>query len=129
MFWVALSALIMSLTGEGDDTFLVRAFLDRASEAVTEHVQDATRQRQALEIIERASKSFHQHRERAGRIGECIEKADRNYAASAADYERCLSDLMPAWDAAAEALITTSNDFRRVLTPAELAAVRHDAER
>lgn len=129
MFWVALSALIMSLTGEGDDTFVVRRFLDRAREAVTDHVHDPVRQKQALETLDRTSKAFRQHRQRAAKVSACIEQADRKYAASAADYERCLADVAPAWDAAAEELITLSNDFRRVLTPAELAAVRHDAEK
>jgi hypothetical protein len=129
MFWVALSALIMSLTGEGDDTFVVRAFLDRAREAVSEHVYDLTRRRQALETLDRASKAFRQHRKRAGKISQCIEQADREYAASAEDYQRCLADVGPAWDEAADQLITLSNDFRRVLTPAELAAIRHDAEK
>jgi hypothetical protein len=129
MFWIALSAFIMTLTGEGDDTFVIRTFLDRAREAVAEHVHDAARQRQALEALERTSKAFRQHRERTGKISECIEQADRNYAASAADYQRCLSDVEPAWNAAAERLITLSNEFRGTLTPAELAAIRHDAEK
>ena len=128
MFWVALSAFIMSLTGEGDDTFVIRSFLERTREAVSEHVHDAARQRQALETLERTSKAFRRHRARAGKVSDCIEQADRRYGASAADYERCLGDVAPAWDAAAEELITLSNDFRRELTPAELAAVRHDAE-
>jgi hypothetical protein len=129
MFWVALSAFIMSLTGEGDDTFVIRTFLERAREAVSEHVHDLVRQRQALETLERTSKAFRQHRQRAGKISQCIEQADRKYDASAEDYQRCLSDVAPAWDAAAEQLITLSNDFRRVLTPVELAAIRHDAEK
>jgi len=128
MFWVALSAFIMTLTGEGDDTFVIRRFLDRAREAVSEHVHDSARQKQALETLARTSKAFAQHRARTGRVSACIEQADRKYAASAADYQRCLSDLAPAWDAATEELITLSHDFRRALTPAELAAVRHDAE-
>jgi hypothetical protein len=129
MFWVALSAFIMSLTGEGDDTFVIRSFLERTREAVSEHVHDAARQHQALETLERTSKAFRQHRKRTDKISECIEQADRKYAASAADYQRCLSDVAPAWDAAADALIILSNDFRRELTPAELAAIRHDAEK
>jgi hypothetical protein len=128
MFWIALSALIMSLTGEGDDTFVVRAFLERAREAVSEHVHDPVRQRQALETLGRTSQAFARHRRRTGKVSECIEQADRKYAATAVDYERCLSDVAPAWDAAAEELITLSDDFRRALTPAELAAVRRDAE-
>jgi len=128
MFWVALSAFIMTLTGEGDDTFVLRRFLDRTREAVSEQVHDAVRKQQALEALERLSKAFHQHRLRTGKISACIERADRSYRASAADYQRCLSDVEPAWDAAAEQLITLSDDFRHALTPAELAAVRHDAE-
>lgn len=128
MFWVALSAFIMTLTGEGDDTFLLRRFLDRTREAVGEHVHDAGRRRQALEALERASKAFHQHRVRTGKISACIEQADRKYAASAADYQRCLEDVGQAWDTAAEQLIPLSNDFRRALTPAELAAIRRDTE-
>ena len=119
----------MSLTGEGDDTFVVRTFLERAREAVSEHVHDAARQRQALDTLERTSKAFRHHRQRTGKISECIERADRKYAASAEDYQRCLDDVAPAWDAAAETLITLSNDFRKALTPAELAAIRHDAEK
>jgi hypothetical protein len=129
MFWIALSALIMSLTGEGDDTYFVRTFFDRARDSVSEHVHDAARQRAALATLERTSKAFGQHRKRTGQVSECIEQADRRYAASAEDYQRCLSDVTPAWDAAAEELITLSHDFRRVLTPAELAAVRRDAEK
>jgi len=129
MFWVALSAFIMSLTGEGDDTFVVRAFLARAREAVTEQVHDAARQRQALQALDRTSKAFARHRERTAKISECIERADRNFAASAADYQACLVDVAPAWDAASEQLITLSNEFRRALTPAELAAIRSEAEK
>jgi len=129
MFWIALSAFIMTLTGEGDDTFVVRRFLDRAREAVSEHVQDAARQRQALDALERTSKAFREHRTRTAKISQCIEQADRKFAASAADYQRCLTDVAPAWDAAAEELIALSKDFRRALTPAELAAIRHDAEK
>jgi len=128
MFWIALSAFIMTLTGEGDDTFALRRFLDRASDAVNEQVQDAGRKRQALDALDRTSKAFRRHRERTAKISECIERADREYAASAEDYQRCLTDVGPAWDAAAEQLITLTNDFRRALTPAELAAVRRAAE-
>lgn len=128
MFWVALSAFIMSLTGEGDDTFAIRRFLDRARASVSEHVHDRARQLQALETLDRASKAFAEHRARTGQVSKCIEQADRKYSASADDYRRCLSDVAPAWDAAGEQLIQLSHDFRKVLTPAELAAVRHDAE-
>jgi hypothetical protein len=129
MFWVALSAFIMSLTGEGDDTFVIRTFLARAREAVVEQVHDAARQRRAIEALDRTSQAFARHRERTGKISDCIERADRKYAASAADYQACLVDVAPAWDAASEQLLALSNDFRRALTPAELAAIRREAEK
>jgi hypothetical protein len=129
MFWIALSALIMSFTGEGDDTFVIRAFFERAQEAVSEHVRDPARQRAALSTLDRASQAFAAHRTRTGRVSECIEQADRKYAASPEDYQRCLGDVAPAWDAAAEQLISLSHDFRRALTPPELAAVRRAAEK
>ncbi len=118
----------MSLTGEGDDTFAIRAFLERARESVSEHVHDPVRQRQALETLARTSKAFAQHRMRTGKISECIEQADRKYSASAADYQRCLSDVAPSWDAAAEQLIKLSDSFAHTLTPGELTAVQHDTE-
>ena len=34
MFWVALSVLIMNLTGSGDDTFVIRKFFARLREAL-----------------------------------------------------------------------------------------------
>jgi len=129
MFWIALSAFIMTLTGEGDDTFVVRRFLDRARDAVSEHVHDAARKHDALAALERTAQAFRKHRVRTAEISQCIERADRKFAATAEDYQRCLSDVTPAWDAAAEDLITLSNEFRRALTPAELAAIRHDAEK
>jgi hypothetical protein len=129
MFWIALSAFIMSLTGEGDDTFAIRAYLERVRESVSEHIHDPARQRQALETLERMSNSFAQHRKRTGKISECIEQADRKYAASAEDYQRCVSDVVPAWHAAAEELIAHSDEFGRALTPAELAALQHDTEK
>jgi hypothetical protein len=128
MFWIALSALIMSLTGEGDDTYFVRTFFDRARDSVSEHVHDAVRKQAALDTLASTSKAFAEHRKRTGKVSECIEQADRRYAASIEDYQRCLGDVTPAWDAAAEELITLSHDFRRALTPAELAAIRRDAE-
>ena len=61
MFWVALSAFIMSLTGEGDDTFVIRTFLERARESVSEHVHDLVRQRQALETLERTQPALYRN--------------------------------------------------------------------
>jgi hypothetical protein len=63
-----------------------------------------------------------------GKISACVEKADRDYAATEADYERCLTDIGPAWDTAADDLIELERVFRSSLTPSEHIAVRHAAE-
>jgi hypothetical protein len=128
MFWIALSLLIMSLTGEGDDTYAFRKILERARDAVQEEVSDPTRKRAALATLDRATHDFRKHRIRVGKISACVEKADRDYAATEADYERCLTDIGPAWDTAADDLIELERVFRSSLTPSEHIAVRHAAE-
>ena len=128
MFWIALAVLIMTLTGEGDDTYAFRKVLERGREAVEENVVDPQRQKTAIEAIDRATSAFSKHRRRVGAISECVERADRNYGATQAEYERCLADLGPAWDAAGEDLIRLESVFRSALSPEELAAVRRAAE-
>jgi hypothetical protein len=127
MFWVALSVLIMSLTGEGDDTYAFRMILEQGREAVEEQVRDGARKQAAIQVLDRAAQAFQKHRQRTSVISACVERADRNYAASAAEYQRCLADLGPAWDAAGEDLIDVESAFRSSLSAEELAAVRNAA--
>jgi len=47
---------------------------------------------------------------------------------SRAEYEGCLVDVAPAWDAAAEDLIVVDQKLHEQVTPAELAAIRRAAE-
>jgi hypothetical protein len=129
MFWIALSALIMSLTGAGDDTFAIRKFLERMKAAVATQVSDPGRQHAALATLERTSKAFTQHRERVGKISACIEQSDRVHAATAADYEACLADVTRTWDDAAEQLVILDRAFRAALTPVEIEAVRQAAKK
>lgn len=128
MFWIALSALIMTLTGAGDDTYVIRQFIEHARESVAAHVEDEARKRAATATLDDASRAFEKHRLRVGKISECIAKLDRSYAATQADYERCLTDLAPAWDAAAEALIGLDARLREALAPPELAAILRDTD-
>lgn len=128
MFWIALSLLIMSLTGEGDDTYAFRKMLERARDAVEEKVPDPTRRKAAVQAIDRASNAFTEHRQRLDVISKCIERADRKYVVTEAEYERCLTDLGPSWDAAGEHLIELERTFRAPLTKQELAAIRRAAE-
>jgi hypothetical protein len=127
VFWIALSAFIMSLTGSGDDTFLIRKFLERTRDGVEEEVRDAGRRQKALKTVDRLEMAFARHRKRVGRIAECVEKADRKYAVTAADYDRCRTDAKAAWDAAAKDLTVLDRELRSTLTPAELEAVRRRA--
>ncbi len=128
MFWIALSALIMSLTGEGDDTYAFRKILERGREAIEEKVRDAERRKAAVEAVDRATVDFQKHRARAGKISACLERADRKYDVTEAEYERCLADVGPAWDAAAEDLIELERVFRTTLTQNELVAIRQAVE-
>jgi hypothetical protein len=127
MFWVALSVLIMSLTGEGDDTYAFRMILEQGREAVEERVRDGARKQAALGVLDRAAQDFQKHRKRTSAISACVERADRSYTATEAEYQRCLADLGPTWDAAGEDLIAVERDFRAALSPEELAAVRNRA--
>ncbi|HEX6764355.1 MAG TPA: hypothetical protein VF103_02730 [Polyangiaceae bacterium] len=128
MFWIALSLLIMSLTGEGDDTFAFRKVLERGRDAVEEKVPDPARRKAAVTAIDRATDDFSKHRKRVGKISACVEKTDRKYVVTEAEYERCLADLGPAWDAAGEDLIELERVFRASLTEGEIVAVRRAAE-
>jgi len=128
MFWIALSALIMSLTGAGDDTFVIRKFIANARESVEARVQDEARRRAATTTLDDASVAFEKHRRRVGKISDCVAKLDRSYGATETAYERCLTDLGPAWDAAADDLIGLDARLRGELSPSELAAIMRDTD-
>ena len=128
MFWIALSALIMTLTGAGDDTYVIRKFIAHAHESVAAHVHDEGRKRAATATLGDASRAFEKHRLRVGKISDCVAKLDRSYAATQPDYERCLTDLAPAWDSAAEELIVLDARLRDALAPPELAEIMRDTE-
>lgn len=128
MFWIALSALIMSLTGTGDDTYVIRRFIERARETVNVHVAEEARRRAAVETLDRTARAFEKHRQRVGRISACVERLDRTYTVTRAEYERCLTDVEPAWETAGEELIALEAELRSEVTPAELAAIRRDAD-
>jgi hypothetical protein len=129
MFWIALSLLIMNLTGQGDDTYAFRMMLERARDAVEDEVTDAARRKAAEQAIDQASNSFTKHRARFQKITDCMEKADARYDAKRADYDQCLADVGPAWDSGSNELIDFDRAFRAALTPSELVRVRRAAEK
>jgi len=128
MFWIALSALIMSLTGTGDDTYAIRKFIEHARDTVNARVADEARRQAAVATLDRTERAFEKHRQRVGKISACVERLDRTYAVTRAEYERCLEDIEPAWEAASDDLIALEAELRAEVTPAELAAIRRDAD-
>lgn len=128
MFWVALSAFIMAITGKGDDTFVFRKSVERTRHAVASEVHDPARRQKATATLERVWNAFFQYRQRVNKISSCLEKADRRYSASATDYQRCLADARPVLDSATRELVALDREFQRALTPAEYAAVCRSAQ-
>ncbi|HEY6725216.1 MAG TPA: hypothetical protein VI197_14375 [Polyangiaceae bacterium] len=128
MFWVALSTLLMVMTGQGDDTYVFRAFLDHLRDSVEERVTDPARRARALEVVDDTSRKFQTHREKVNQVGICFERADRRYQVSPADYERCLKGADQLWDRAAEALIVAERQLHQNLTESERRAIQTDAQ-
>lgn len=128
MFWVALSTLLMAMTGQGDDTFVFREFLDNLRDGVERHVSDPARRARALDVVDDTSKKFRTHRERVNDVSVCFERADRRYQVTAADYEQCLQGADQLWDHAAEALVVAERALNQNITESERRAIQADAE-
>lgn len=124
MFWIALSTFIMVMTGAGDDTYLFRTFLERLQEGVEQEVKDPGRKAQAVESIHRTQTDFAAHRAELGKIAECIEKNDRNYAATKQDYEKCLTNMLSVWETNVDKLIRNQQSLNAALTEEERTAIR-----
>jgi phage-related minor tail protein len=129
MLWAALSAFIMSITGKGDDTFVFRKTLDHLRASVAAEIHDAGRRQQANATLDRAVAAFVRHRQRLDKVSKCLERADRTYAVTVDDYQRCLADARPAWQATTQELLRLDREFESELTPAEYAAIRRGARR
>lgn len=128
MFWVALSTLLMVMTGQGDDTFVFREFLESLHDGIENHVTDPARKERALALVADTADKFRKHRERVNEIGECIERNDRSYKVSEADYVRCLEGAEELWDRAAEALITAERGLDQNITETERRAIEAEAQ-
>lgn len=128
MFWVALSTLLMVMTGQGDDTFVFREFLENLREGIEQHVTDPGRRARALVVVDDTSQKFRTHREKVNEIGVCLEGADRRYQVTAADYEQCLQGADQLWDRAAEALIVAERSLDQNITDSERRAIQADAQ-
>lgn len=128
MFWVALSTLLMVMTGQGDDTYVFRQFLDNLRDSVEEHVTDPARRARALGVVDDTAQKFRTHREKVNAIGVCFEGADRRYQVTAADYEQCLKGADQLWDRAAESLIVAERQLDQNITESERSAIQAGAQ-
>ena len=128
MFWVALSTLLMVMTGQGDDTFVFREFLENMRDGIEQHVTDPARRARAIGLVDDTSAKFRAHREKVNQIGICVEKADRRYQVTAAEYEKCLEGAGELWDRAAEALIVAERGLDQDITENERRAIQAEAQ-
>ena len=127
MFWVALSTLLMVMTGQGDDTFVFREFLENMKDGIEQHVTDPARRARAIGVVDDTAAKFRAHREKVNKIGACVESADRRYQVTAAEYEKCLEGADQLWDHAAEALIVAEKNLDQNINESELRAIQADA--
>lgn len=123
MFWVGLSMMIMSMTGKGDDTAMFRRYVESLREAIEQVLMAPERKKRALASTEELTKGFWKMRVDYDKVGKCLEKADRNYFATRADYEACLTPVDSIWDAATDTLVDSQNQLTAAMTDQEKAAV------
>ena len=128
MFWVALSTLLMVMTGQGDDTFVFREFLENMRDGIEQHVTDPARRARAIGVVDDTSAKFRAHREKVNAIGICVEGLDRRYQVTAAEYEKCLAGTGELWDRAAEALIVAERGLDQNITDNERRAIQAEAQ-
>lgn len=129
MFWAALSMMIMSMTGKGDDTAFFRKYLDTLTKAIVEDVSGQARQERALAAVETSRKGFWKMRIDYNEIGRCLERLDRTYRVTREDYERCLTNLDTIWDTAVDSLVESRKQLAAATTPEELDAIRRRVAR
>jgi hypothetical protein len=119
MFWIAVASLIMSMSGEGDDTRVYRMFMDAISASVTEVVTDHAKVEVALASLNETDEAFRAHRESLQVAGKCLEEADRTYTATVDTYEKCLSDRDARWELITRFIISLRHDLKEKLTEDE----------
>jgi hypothetical protein len=121
MFWIALSGLIMALTGTGDDTAAYRTYVESLKEAVAEAVPDEARRASASATLDEWYETFRAHREGLGKAGDCLDAADRAYDSTQDDYAHCLDGMDEHWEMMAERMLKDRRKLREQLKPEEMA--------
>lgn len=124
MFWVALASLILVLTGGGDDTKAFREQMARNRAALQAVVGDSARIGLATTAIDDAERAFGDHRARLDEMGRCIERLDRTYRVTAAEYDGCTAGADASWDRLTDEVVAAELRMRQALSDAEWAAVQ-----
>jgi len=119
MFWIGLATLIMLVSGSGDDTLAFRKRAEAMREMIVEMVSESGRARDAVGAVNEAEKAFGAHRNRLEKVGLCIEKADRKYAATEADYLACGKNSEREWKTTTDDLVRAELTLREALKPDE----------
>lgn len=124
MFWVGVSLLVMSLTGLGDDTRAFLRFWQRMQDAAEDQVADPARKAEVTAALGATRKAFEVQRERLEVVADCIERLDRSYQVSRAQYEACVQSESGILDSSAEALIAARARLHAATTESERARIR-----
>lgn len=124
MLWVALGTLLMILTGSGDDTKAMRARADLLRKSVQKVAADQARATRAVQSVDDFERAFGAHRERLKEIGSCVERMDRQYAVSQADYMGCVAELDAGWELTINHAIDAQQLLRQSLTDEEWQELR-----
>lgn len=124
MFWVGLATLIMLISGTGDDTRAFRKRVKEMEKVITELITEPARRDTALKTLTETQVALSAHRTRLAEMGTCLEAADRNYAATEADYNSCVDQLDAGWDVATDQLLTANKRFHSLLDAAEWQTIQ-----
>ena len=124
MFWLGVSMLVMSLTGIGDDSRAFLDFLKALDQAVEKQVLAEGRRKLIHQEIDRVRSGFLQERADLGAVGDCIEKLDRDYAATREAYEACGLPVRGAMMRGAETLVEVRGKLQKLTTEDERESIR-----
>jgi hypothetical protein len=124
MLWVALASLIMAFSGSGDDTRLMRELVASLHKAVAAVVHDPERVASADTGIDDLARAFAAHRDGLAENGACIEKLDRSYEVTVAQYELCDQGIDARWQLTIDAMVSAERQVRTSLHDDEWPALR-----
>lgn len=99
---MAVALAIVLLSGDGDGFRVYRETLQTLREGVRDAVPEAPERRAALDAVDRLEAAVTEHWDDLRAAGDCVEAADRRYAATLDDYGRCRRRFDAAFSTAAE---------------------------